>query len=185
MRKIILNLAVSLDNYIEGPNGETDWLTFSEETGKVLHNYLKEIDTILYGRTSYEKWGTYVPEENAMDFEKDFYNATDKMAKYVFSKSIPDFKGSPIIVAANIAQRMQDLKKQSGKNIWLYGGAGLISTFMNLGLIDEFRLAICPIVLGKGKPLFKDLKDRTKLELLDVQSHTSGFLALTYRPLTD
>ncbi len=133
MRKIILNLAVSLDNYIEGPNGETDWLTFSDETGKVLHNFLKEIDTILYGRKSYEKWGTYVPEENAMEFEKTFYSATNKMNKYVFSKSKTDLKGSPAIVANNIAQQMQDLKKHSGKDIWLYDGAGLISTFMNLG----------------------------------------------------
>ncbi len=86
MRKIILNLAVSLDGFIEGPNGEVDWLSFTEETGEVLNDFIKDVDTVLYGRISYDAWGTYKPSDNSSDFEKGFYNEMDKKTKYVFFK---------------------------------------------------------------------------------------------------
>lgn len=182
-RKVILNLAVSLDGYIEGPNGEIDWLVFSEETGKVLHKFLGEIDTILYGRISYEKWGTYVPADDSPDFEKNFYEKTGKMSKYVFSTSKNDFDGNPKVVQSEIQKTIGHIKGQSGKNIWLYGGAKLITSFFNLNLIDELRLAVCPIILGAGKPLFKDILDREKLNLVKSENHESGIVALTYRTL--
>lgn len=159
MRKIILTLAVSLDNYIEGPNGETDWLQFTKETGTVLNKFLQEIDTILYGRFSYELYGNHFPPKSSPDFEKNFYGAVNKLDKYVFSSSKTDFEGNPILVKSNIAKKMQQLKQRPGKDIWLYGGAGLISTFMNLKLIDEIRVAVHPIILGEGNPLFKEIKD--------------------------
>ena len=182
MRKIILNLAVSLDNYIEGPQGETDWMTFSTETGKILQAYLREIDTVLYGRISYEKWGTYQPPVDAGDFEKDFYRALGAMQSYVFSSGKTPVSGNPTVITDSISERMRTLKAQPGKNIWLYGGAELIQTFMELNLVDEFRLAVYPIILGAGKPLFDALSCRVPLELIEVQSHASGVVALTYRP---
>ncbi len=180
-RKVILSLAVSLDGYIEGPNAEIDWLIFSEETGKVLHQFLDEIDTMLYGRVSYEKWGAYDPPEDSPDFEKTFYDKTGKMTKYVFSTSRKAFEGDPIVVKSDIEQAIHKIKKQPGKNIWLYGGAKLISTFLNLNLIDEIRLAICPIILGDGKPLFNAIRERKKLNLVKAEGHKSGMVALTYQ----
>ena len=180
VRKLILNLAVSLDGFIEGPNGEVDWMTFSEETGIELNNFLNEIDTILYGRVSYETWGNYTPPEDRLESEKNFYNRVNEMTKYVFSSSKNKFEGNAILVQSNIEQTIKDLKRQPGKNIWLYGGAGLITTFMNLNLIDEIRMAIMPIVLGAGKPMFNDVKDRVKLNLIDVKKSSAGIVALYY-----
>ncbi|MEE1964240.1 dihydrofolate reductase family protein [Allomuricauda taeanensis] len=182
-RKVILNLAVSLDGYIEGPNGEIDWLTFSEETGKVLHSFLEEIDTILYGRISYEKWGTYTPESDSPDFERSFYKKTGNMSKYVFSSTKNRFDGHPNVVQSEIKRAIGQLKQQEGKDIWLYGGARLITTFFNLDLIDELRLAVSPIILGEGKPLFNGISDRKKLELVKSESHKSGMVSLTYRTI--
>jgi len=183
MRKIILNLAVSLDGFIEGPNKEIDWIIFDAEGGSALNDFAKEIDTILYGRTSYEAWGTYVPSENAPDFEKDFYAATGKMTKYVFSSTKEKFPGNPVVVSKDIAAAMQQLKQQPGKDIWLYGGAGLITTFLNLQLIDEFRLAVMPVILGSGTPLFRDIKDRVPLRLADAKTSRSGMLELRYEKI--
>jgi dihydrofolate reductase len=180
MRKIILCLAVTLDGFIEGPNKEIDWIEFTEETGEVLGRFLEEIDTVLYGRVSYEAWGNYSPAENGSDFEKDFYAKLDKMTKFVFSSSKTEFDGNPIVVKSDIKETIENLKQQPGKNIWLYGGAGLLSTFVNLNLVDEFRLAVFPIILGDGNPLFKEIKQRVKLKLLEVKSSESGIVELNY-----
>ena len=75
---------------------------------------------------------------------------------------------------------MNKLKKQSGKDIWLYGGAELISSFMNLDLVDEFRIAIMPVVLGAGKPLFKNITHRANLKLAEVKTSTSGVMQVYY-----
>ncbi|MBA4053735.1 MAG: dihydrofolate reductase [Marivirga sp.] len=184
MRKIILSLAVSLDNFIEGPNGEVDWMTFNEETGIALHKFIQEIDTILYGRISYELYGNYTPPENSSDFEKDFYMKTNKMNKYVFSSSRTEFGGTPTVVHSDIQKSMERLKQQSGKNIWLYGGAKLITSFMNLNLIDEIRIAVMPVILGRGKPLFSEINDRVNLKLIKVESSTLGVVGLYYERAT-
>jgi len=183
MKKVILSLATSLDGYIEGPNGEIDWMTFSEETGKALGEFLEEIDTIVYGRVSYEKWGNYSPLEEASPFEKQFYNTTSKMQKCVFSNSKIDFEGNPIISSC-IPDTINKLKREKGKNIWLYGGGNLITSFANLNLIDEFRIAVMPIILGAGKPLFAEIQNRIKLQLLKAESSESGIIELNYKKLS-
>src|SRR5262245_12217986 len=102
MRKIILCLAISFDGYIEGPNSEIDWITFDEEAGDSLGKFIEGIDTILYGRVSYEKWGAYQPGDDAPVFEKEFYATTGKMTKYVFSHAHSTFEGDPIVVQSEI-----------------------------------------------------------------------------------
>lgn len=185
MRKVILTVAVSLDSFIEGPNKEVDWMTFDEETGTELNNFLQEIDTVLYGRVSYELYGNYTPSDSSGDFEKDFYHKLNKLTKYVFSSSKVEFSGNPKVVKSDIVQIIQNLKQQPGKNIWLYGGAGLISNFMNLNLIDEIRLAVIPIILGGGTPLFKGIKERVKLKLLKTVTSKSGVVGLSYATFID
>ena len=180
MRKVILSLAVSFDGYIEGPNKEIDWIEFSPESATALGKFMQEIDTILYGRVSYEAWGNYVPTEESPDFIKEFYDITAPMKKYVFSTTKNSFEGNPIVVQDNIAETIEELKRQPGKNIWLYGGGSLITTFLNLDLVDEFQLAICPVILSAGTPLFKDINHRIKLDLREVSSGNGGIISITY-----
>ena len=143
MRKIILNLAVSFDFFIEGPNGELDWLVRDEETdfGDILNEILSDKDIIFYGRVSYEKWGNFHPEANASQKVREAYKLMHSKTKYVFSRSKTDDSTDAIFINSNIKERVLAIKKQPGKNIWLYGGAKLITTFLNLDLIDEYRLA--------------------------------------------
>ena len=180
MKKIILSLAVSLDGFIEGPNGEIDWITFDAETGEALNKFVQEIDTILYGRVSYEKWGNYIPSDTSADFEKDFYNTTSKMKKYVFSASKREFEGNPTVIQSDIVRHIQNLKQERGKDIWLYGGAGLITSLANLDLIDEYRIAVIPVIIGEGKPMLKEIKHRIKLKLLEAEGSKSGTVGLRY-----
>ena len=180
MRKVILSLAVSFDGFIEGPNGEIDWIVFDQEGGNELNSFLEEIDTIFFGRVSYELWGTYKVTEQSSVFEKEFYATLDKMDKYVFSSKRDNLEGNPIIIRGDIETLVKDLKEKPGKHIWLYGGAGLITTFMNLGLVDEFRIAIIPVILGKGKPLFKDIARRLRLKLKAIKTSTSGVIMVYY-----
>lgn len=180
MRKIILCLAISFDGFIEGPNGELDWIVFDGESGSALTDFIKEIDTVLYGRVSYEMWGNPELTEESSEFEKTFYGALAGMDRYVFSTTKTEFDGAPTVVSGDIPELVQKLKQQPGKNIWLYGGAGLITTFMNLDLVDEYRIAVMPVIIGEGKPLFKAIRESHKLRLVGVEPSTSGVLEIHY-----
>lgn len=179
MKKVILDLAVSLDGFIEGPNGETDWCIMDDDMN--FDGFLESIDTIFYGRVSYDAWGNYQPEESSAAEEKEFWKSIHAKQKYVFSgQNRTDFNAA--FISSNIAEKVAELKKQDGKDIWLYGGAGLIKTFIQLNLIDVYRISVHPIALGSGKPLFENLKDRLELKLLTTHVFRSGVVQLIYEP---
>lgn len=181
MRKIILDLAVTLDGFIEGPNGEIDWLENDSEMdfGNILNEILVDIDAIFYGRVSYDKWGNYRPNEFISEKLKQAYDLLHSKTKYVFSttKTSDDHA---IVINSNIKERALEILQQPGKNIWLYGGGKLITTFINLGLVDVYRLAVHPVILGAGTPLFKNIQERVPLNLINVKSSKSGVILLTY-----
>jgi dihydrofolate reductase len=178
-RKIILDLAVSLDGFIEGKNGETDWCIMDPEMG--FTNFLEQIDTILYGRKSYDLWGQYIPKADDSDEDKEIWSLIHSKKKYVFSETPRESDDKAIFIKENILEEMNRLKNQPGKDIWLYGGASLITTFIDLGIIDEFRLSLHPIVLGEGRPLFIDIKQRLNLTMVDARKFSSGVVQLIYR----
>lgn len=185
MRKIILNVAVTLDGYIEGPNGEIDWLETGggspEDPAVESHfdKFLATIDTIFYGRISYEKWGEFQPPEGASVAETKLWNGVHSKKKYVFSNSLKKVNGKAEVINSDIFTQVQDIKNQSGKDIWLYGGASLITTFMNLGLVDKYLLAVFPVILGDGKPLFSGIRNRVGLTLKSTKP-SSGVILLEY-----
>ena len=177
-RRIVLDLAVSLDGFIEGPNGEVDWCIMDSEMGFI--DFLHTIDTILYGRKSYDLWGQYVPETEVSDTEKEMWDIVHSKVKYVFSRSQRENGHKVTYINNQIQEEMNQLKKKPGKDIWLYGGASLITTFIGLRLVDEFRLSVHPVVLGEGRPLFIDIKQRLNLELVDTKRFSSGVVQLIY-----
>ncbi len=180
MRKIILDLAVTLDGFIEGPNGEIDWCLMDADGGSEFIDFIEGIDTIFYGRISYELWGNYQPDENASPVVKEVYKSIPEKKKYVFSTSKTNDTSNAIFINSNIKERVMEIRQQPGKDIWLYGGGKLITTFINLGLVDIFRLAVHPVILGAGKLLFKDIKERVGLKLTGTQTSKSGVILLTY-----
>lgn len=183
MRKIILNLAITFDRLIEGPNGELDWLVRdpSVDFGDILRELLSDKDMIFYGRVSYEKWGWFEPGEESSPKLREAYGVLHSKQKYVFSTTITSDGTSAIFIKENIMERVQELQQQPGGNIWLYGGARLITTFLNLDLVDEYRLAVHPVILGKGKPLFERIECRHRLSLVDIKTYPTGVILEIYR----
>lgn len=180
MKKIILDLAVTLDGFIEGPNGEIDWCIMDDDMD--FDGFLSSIDTIFYGRVSYDMWGNYQPEENAGPEEQNLWKAVHSKNKYVFSGQKRENEKA-VFINSDITEAVAEIKKQGGKDIWLYGGAGLIKTFIELNLIDVYRISVHPIALGKGKPLFEDLKERLNLQLIKTNVFKSGVVQLIYEPV--
>lgn len=170
MRKIILGLAVTLDGLIEGPNGEYDWCLTDQDYG--MGDFLKRIDAIFYGRKSYE-----------MMMGVEGGNPFAGIKGYVFSNTLKDIKDGFELVNGDIINKVQMLKAAEGKDIWLFGGALLTSSLMNAGFVDEVWMSVHPIVLGRGKPLFVDIHDRIKMELLETKPYNSGLVSLRYSVL--
>jgi dihydrofolate reductase len=179
MKRIILNLAVTLDGLIEGSNGEIDWCIMDDVMN--FGAFIDSIDTIFYGRVSYDAWGNFQPDENASSAEKEMWQEIHSKNKFVFSSQNRTSEKA-IYISADIANNIAEVKKQAGKDIWLYGGANLIKTFIHLGLIDIYKISVHPVVLGSGKPLFEDLKERIGLRLTDTRVFKSGVVELTYEP---
>jgi dihydrofolate reductase len=167
MRNIILNVTVSLDGLIEGPNGEYDWCFADQDYG--MQEFLAKTDVIFIGRKSYE----LIANDPHPYFAKK---------KYIFSDSLAEVSsGDEIVRSSDFAATIEKVKQLPGKDIWLFGGASLLAACIEHGYIDEFLLSVHPIVLGAGKPLFENLKDRMKLTLVDNKTYDSGLVQLTYR----
>ena len=179
MKKVILDLAVTLDGFIEGPNGEIDWCIMDDDMD--FDGFLSGIDTIFYGRVSYDSWGNFQPDTNASLTEQMLWKQVHSKNKFVFSsKERQDDRAT--FINTDITGKVMEIKKQGGKDIWLYGGASLIKTFIQLDLIDIYRISVHPIALGKGKPLFEDLKERIELRLIKTNIFKSGVVQLIYEP---
>ncbi|WP_010094688.1 dihydrofolate reductase family protein [Ornithinibacillus scapharcae] len=178
MRRIILDLAVTLDGFIEGKNGEIDWCIMDPEMD--FNAFLHQIDTIFYGRKSYDMWGEYIPENDASDTEREMWKLVHSKKKYVFSKTQTGTNHGVTYIKDNIRAEVAKIKALPGKDIWLYGGASLITTFIKQGLIDEYRLSVHPVVLGEGKPLFMDISQRLNLKLVNTRAFSSGVVQLIY-----
>jgi dihydrofolate reductase len=179
MKKIILDLAVTLDGFIEGPNGEIDWCIM-ESNGSDFEDFLAGIDTIFYGRVSYELWGNWQPDEKAGAFLQHIYKKVHSKAKYVFTKNAAFTDENATVIHSALKTRVDEIRNKGGKNIWLYGGGALITTFMNLGLIDVIRMAVHPVILGAGKPLFHGISQRVNLRLISTTTSPSGVNQLIY-----
>lgn len=170
MRKVILQLAVSLDGYIEGPNGEFDWCFTDDDYGMTA--FFKRIDTIFIGRKSYEL---------AISMGGSAPPGFPALKEYVFSNSLKKVEGDRVIVSGNFLEEVNKIKNLPGKDIWLFGGAELVTFFVNNNLVDEMSLAIHPIILGDGKPLFQNITERKELQLAGTETYPSGLVMLTYK----
>lgn len=170
MRKVVLGVAVSLDGFIEGPNGEYDWCFTDQDYG--MTDFYKRIDSIFIGRKSYEF---------ALSMGDVEMPGFPRLKEYVFSNSLTNVREGSMLIKGDIEPQVRAIKGESGKDIWLFGGAGLTTSLLNLKLVDEIGMAVHPIVLGGGKSLFQNVKSRITLRLLDSKTYSSGLVALTYK----
>jgi dihydrofolate reductase len=173
MRKLIVGFAVSLDGYIEGPNGEYDWIIYDKEQYKELAEQWKKIDAMFYGSKTYE-----AVLQNSSKKEN---NPFAHMKHYVFSNSLSKVKKGFILVKGDTGEQVMKIKNEPGKDIAVFGGAKFACSLINLKLIDELMLAICPIILGSGKPFFINIKEKNHFTLEKCKTYSSGLVSLTYK----
>lgn len=192
MRKLFLHINVSLDGFIEDQHRQIDWHFMDDEFEEYVNNMLRSIDAMLFGRVAYELLASYWPTAaenpaaavNPENPERHIEAAfmMNKLPKYVVSKTLRTTEwNNSHIINGNIAEEIAKLKAEPGKDIALFAGANLVSTFMKLNLIDEYRLIINPVLLGKGTRLFNGEYEKSNLELLDVKKFGNGALVLSYK----
>jgi dihydrofolate reductase len=181
MRKLVVAMFISLDGYIEGPNKQLVGPAWSADLGKYwIDDNIERAGATLYGRVCYEGMAAYWTSPAAAPKEAARLTA---LPKFVFSTTLKTAAwANTTIVREDIAGTINKLKAEPGKDLMMFGGAGLANSLMGLGLVDEYRLLINNIVLGGGTPLFQGGYDRFGLDLIDVRQFDSGAVLLTYKP---
>ena len=166
MRRVVLNVAVTLDGYIAGPKGEYDWCFTDADYG--MTEFMERVDAVLMGGKSYRL---------LLDYGHPYPDKTN----YVLSRTE---HSSPyenvVLVNKDIALFVEGLRRQRGKDIWLFGGAEIFQLLLSAGLVDELMLSVHPVVLGAGLPLFGHADARQTLLLKDTRSYPSGLVQITY-----
>lgn len=189
MPRLIVSNWMSLDGFVSGPNGELDWFVkkgfpMNTEFGEYARELLQNVGTILMGGRTYEEFVSYWPE--ATDNDPVITERMNNVPKVVFSRTLTMVSwgkwGNIRLVRENAPEEVAKLKQEPGKDLVIYGSATLVSSLMKADLIDEYQIFLQPIVLGKGRPEFKDLNDRYELELMEAKQFKSGAVALFYKP---
>jgi dihydrofolate reductase len=183
MRKLIYSMGVSLDGYIAGPGGEIDWGAPDEELHRFHNQQTRELGAHLCGRRLYEEmtyWDTADENPDAPEYALEFARIWKSLPKIVFSNTLEKVEGNATLATGGVAEEVAELKRQPGKDLAV-GGAGLASSFIELDLIDEYRLFVSPVVLGGGTPYFPTLEERIDLELVETRAFGSRVVYIRYR----
>jgi dihydrofolate reductase len=184
MRKIILMMSVSLDGFIEGPNRELDWHMVDDELHCHFNSQLSAMGAFLDGRVTYQLmagfWPTADKDPSSTGPMVEFARIWRDMPKIVFSRTLKRADWNTTVVPDVVADEIMELKAQPGGDLVL-GGADLAATFMRHDLIDEYRLYIHPIVIGRGKPLFQASDAKINLQLAVTRTFGNGVVLLRYQ----
>jgi len=183
MRKVIYSMGVSLDGFIAGPSGEIDWSAPDEELHRFHNQQTRELGAHLCGRRLYEEmvyWETADENPSAPEYALEFARIWKDLPKLVFSKTLETVEGNARLLRDGVGEEVAKLKQQPGKDLAV-GGAGLASTLIELGLVDEYRLFVSPVVLGAGTPYFPAMENRINLELVETRTFGSRVVYVRYR----
>jgi dihydrofolate reductase len=185
MRKLILFMHTSLDGFAAGPNGEMDWIHVDETIFDYAGDQTDKADTALYGRVTWQMMESYWPtagdQPNASRHDKQHSSWYNKVEKVVISRTMQGEKFPNVnIISDNVPAEITKFKQVPGKDIIIFGSPTASHSLMAENLIDEYWLFVNPVLLGQGIPLFKDIKDRTKLKLVTSNAFSSGVVCLHY-----
>jgi dihydrofolate reductase len=181
MRRVVLQMGVTLDGYVAGPGGEGDWGLPPEHPDvrawKVAS--LRQVGTHIMGRVTYGQMAGHWPAAPG-----DYAESMNSLPKVVFSRTLPsaDWPGTRI-ARGDLAGEIAALRSEPGGEIMAHGGAAFVQALSRLGLIDEYRLVILPVALGNGLPLFKDLAKPLRVDLTEARSYPDGTVIHVYQPV--
>jgi len=188
MRNLIYFMHASLDGFVARPNGEMNWIKVDEEIFDFVATMTADADTALYGRVTYEMmqgyWPTAADQPTASKHDIEHSTWYKQVAKIVLSTTL-DAEGleNTTIINKNLADNINSIKQQKGKNILIFGSPRASHSLLAEGLVDEFWLFVNPVLIGEGIPLFKNVAETIKLNLLESRTFPCGAIALHYKTI--
>jgi len=183
MRKLVYSMSVSLDGFITDADGAIDWTAPGEELHRFHNQQGRETGMHLYGRGLYEAmapWETRDQDPDAPEAELEWMAIWKQLPKVVFSTTLESVEGNARLVRGDAVAEVARLKEEPGDGVLAVGGAGLATSLVRAGLVDEYRLFVFPIVLGAGTPFFPPLEERIALDLVETRTFGSRVVYLRY-----
>jgi dihydrofolate reductase len=178
MRKLFASNIMSLDGFFEGPDHEFNWFTPDEEFFDYAKEMLRSVDTILFGRKTYEHMAAYWPSAP----REEIADKMNTLPKVVVSRRLQKVEwNNSTLIGGNIAEEITKLKEKPGKDIVILGSAMLAASLLQEGLIDEYRVIVVPILLSRGHSLFPNIKQKIDLKLQKTKMLRSGVAVLYYQ----
>jgi dihydrofolate reductase len=183
MNKLIVSNLITLDGFLSGPNGELDWFCADEEFLAYARQLCQSIGAILFGRRTYEMMAAYWPREEPLKNDPIVAERMNNLPKVVVSTTLshPGWHNARLI-RDRVAENVLELKASAGADVAIFGSGQLVSSLLPHGLIDELRLFVHPVILGRGRPEFSLLTGRIDLNLVHTRPFRSGIILLTYQP---
>ena len=187
MRKLKLQVQITVDGFVGGPNGELDWMTFNmdDKILKYINSITDASDTILMGRKMTDGFVNYWTGvlENPESPEYAFARKMVDYPKVVFTKTLDESAWPNTVLAkGNIVEEVSHLKNQQGKDLIVYGGAGFVSSLIKHNLIDEYHLFVNPVAISSGMTIFSDVGGKFRLKQLDATPYECGITVHKYLP---
>jgi dihydrofolate reductase len=189
MRKLVLLMHLSLDGFAAGPKGELDFMSYDEELAQWADQLVKTVGSPIYGRTTYQLmegyWPTLLTKPNVPKQSLAHAQWIENVTKIVFSRTLNEVTwNNTRLIKDKVAEEIEKLKQQPGKDLVIFGSPGLSADMMNLGLIDEYQFTVHPVILGNGISMFKNNSAKSKLKLIGTTTLKSGVVTLHYITIT-
>jgi dihydrofolate reductase len=183
MKRIFAFLVATVDGYYEGPNQEFDWPNVDDEFNDFLVEQLDEVDTLLFGRVTYELMAEYWPTPAAAEDDPRTAARMNSIPKVVVSRTLRGAEwANTRLIGDGVAEELTKLKQEPGKDIAIFGSSELTVSLMRMGLVDELRIMVNPLILGAGKSMFRTADERIPLRLVRTRPFESGNVLLYYEP---
>ncbi len=178
MRRLIVSNLMSLDGFFEGPNHSLDWFLFDQDLFQYSVEMLHSVDTILFGRTTFQHMAAYWPFAP----KDEIADNMNGLPKLVFSRTLGKAEwNNSRLVKGDAAEEVSRLKQQPGKDMVILGSAKLASSLLPTGLIDEYRVILTPVLIGAGTPMFQGIQQRLRFGLKQTRLFDSGVIVLYYQ----
>jgi dihydrofolate reductase len=178
---------VTLNGYMAGPHGELDWHApyWDNELSRAVTQQLGNADTLLLGRVTYSAIAPYWQAQQASQFgareDADYADMINRYEKVVFSKTLKNVSWrNSRLAQRNINKEITALKQSGGKDLLVYGSGKLVAALIKLGLVDEYRIWVYPVALNKGRPLFKNLREKLGMQPANISVFESGVVLMCY-----
>lgn len=182
-RKLTAYNFISLDGYYKGAGGDTSWHKHGEEENAFAVEAMKQENTLLFGRITYEMMAGYWPTAMAIENDPVVAMAINSARKIVFSESLASAEwNNTSVISGDIIDKIRKLKESEGSDLTILGSGSIVTQFTDAGLIDEYQVMVDPVALGEGTPIFSGIKSRLDLRLNYSRVFKSGVVLLCYVP---